>query len=135
MESAKSHTRQVWNWGDQELFFVHTVSNRLVGAEPSDGVTIDLMRFSCPKETGIHTASGIATGSTFEEIRKQFPDAQRVASAPAVYDDVKQGIAFEFETPAKAESPCIAITIHLPGQSRVVTQAEVEKLLKEGAAH
>lgn len=135
IESAKSQTRQVWNWGDQELFFVHTASNRSLGTEPADGVTIDLLRFSCPNQTGIHTASGISTGSTLEEVRKAFPDAQPVAKAPSVYDDVNQGIAFEFEKEPNAQSPCLAITVHLPGQSRVVTQEEVEKLLKKGAAN
>jgi hypothetical protein len=134
LELGKSQTRQVWNWGDQELFFVHTVSNRSLGTEPSDGVTIDLLRFSCPNETGIRTTNGIATGSTLAAVRQQFPDAEPAANAPVVYDDVKQGIAFEFEKEPKAESPCIAITIHVPGQSGVVTQEEVEKLLQKGAA-
>jgi hypothetical protein len=133
--SAKSQTRQVWDWGDQELFFVHTVSNRSLGVEPSDGVTIDLLRFSCPSETGIRTVNGVATGTTLEEVQKQFPDAQPVANAPGIYDDVKQGIAFEFAKEPKADSPCIAITIHSPGQSGVVTQEEVEKLLKKGRTH
>jgi hypothetical protein len=135
IESAKSQTRQVWSWGDQELFYVHTVTNRSIGAEPADGVTIDLLRFSCPNETGIHTTNGISTGSTLEEVRKNFPDAQPVGNAPAVYDDVKQGIAFEFEKEPNAQSPCIAITIHSPGPSEIVTQEQVEKLLKKGAVH
>lgn len=133
--SVKSQTRQVWNLGDQELFLVHTVSNRSLGAEPVEGVTIDLLRFSCPNQTGIHTANGISTGSTLEEVRNAFPDAQPVANAPSVYDDVSQGIAFEFEREPNAQSRCLAITIHLPGQNRIVTQEEVEKLLKRGAAH
>jgi hypothetical protein len=131
IESAKSETRQVWNWGDEELFFVHTVSNRSVGADPADGVTIDLLRFSCPTQTGIHTADGISTGSTLEEVRKAFPNAQPVANAPTVYDDVNQGIAFEFEKEPNGQSPCVSITIHLPGQNRIVTQEEVNKLLKK----
>jgi hypothetical protein len=135
IESAKSETRQVWNWGDQELFFVHTVSNRSIGAEPADGVTIDLLRFSCPKETGIHTLNGISTGSTLEGVRGNFPDARPADNAPTVYDDVNQGIAFEFEKEPTAQSPCIAITIHLPGQSGIVTQEQVENLLKKGGAH
>jgi hypothetical protein len=135
IESTKSQTRQVWSWGDQELFFVHTVTNRSLGAEPADGVTIDLLRFSCPNETGIHTVDGISTGSTLEEVRKAFPDAQSVANAATVYDDLNQGIAFEFEKEPNAQSPCIAITIHLPGQSQIVTQEQVEKLLKKGATH
>jgi hypothetical protein len=135
IESAKSQTRQVWSWGDQELFYVHTVANRSIGAEPADGVTIDLLRFSCPNETGIRTTDGISTGSTLEEVRKNFPDAQPVGNAPAVYDDVKQGIAFEFEKEPNAQSPCIAITIHSPGPSEIVTQEQVEKLFKKGAQH
>jgi hypothetical protein len=135
IESAKSQTRRVWDWGDHELFFVHTVSNRSLGVEPADGVTIDLLRFSCPIETGIRTANGISTGSTLEEVRKNFPNAQPAVGAPTVYDDVNQGIAFEFAKEPKAESPCIAITIHSPGQSGVVTQEKVEKLLKKGGAH
>jgi hypothetical protein len=135
IESTKSQTRQVWDWGDQELFFVHTVTNRSLGVEPSDGVTIDLMRFSCPSETGIRTVNGVATGTKLEEVQRQFPDARPVADAPQIFDDIKQGIAFEFAKEPKAESSCIAITIHSPGQSGVVTQGEVEKLLKKEGAH
>ncbi|MBV8213794.1 MAG: hypothetical protein JOZ08_11310 [Verrucomicrobia bacterium] len=135
MESANSETQRVFNWGGQTLFFVHTLSNRVTGAEPPDGVTIDLLRFSCPTETGVKTANGIHTGSSLAEVRNAFPDAQPVANAPWVYDDVKQGIAFEFEKSAVSESPCIAITIHVPGQSRIVTQQQVEALLKKAAKH
>lgn len=72
--------------------------------------------------------------STLEDIRKSFPDAQPMANTPTIYDDVKQGIAFEFEKEPTSESPCIAIMVHLPGQSQVETQAEVEALLKKAAA-
>jgi len=135
IQSGDSETKRVFDWGDQTLLFVHTVSNRVSGAEPPDGVTIDMLRLSCPKETGVKTENGIHTGSTLAEVRSAFPDAQPVASEPRVYDDVKQGIAFEFGKSPAPESHCIAITIHVPGQSRIVTQEQVEALLKKRAKH
>ena len=134
VESVKSQTRWVWKWSDHETFFVHTVSNDSVGAKPADGVTIDLIRFSYPSQSTYKTWSNISTGSTLEEIRKSFPDAQPMVNTPTVYDDVKQGIAFEFEKEPTAESLCIAIMVHLPGQSQIATQAEVGALLKKGGA-
>ena len=134
VESLKSQTRRVWKWSDDETLFIHTVSNDSVDAKPADGVTIDLIRFSYPSQSTYKTWSNISTGSTLEDIRKNFPDAQPLANAPTVYDDVKQGIAFEFEKEPTSESPCIAIMVHLPGQSQITTQVEVEALLKKGAA-
>jgi hypothetical protein len=133
IQAGNSETKRIFDWGDNTLLFVHTVSNRVTGAEPRTGVTIDLLRFSCPTETGVKTANGIHTGSTLAEVHDAFPDAQPVASAPWVYDDVKQGIAFEFEKGPAAQSPCIAITIHVPGQNQTVTQEQVEALLKKAA--
>ncbi len=104
-----------------------------MNAKPADGVTIDLIRFSYPSQSSYKTWSNISTGSTLEEIRKSFPDAQPMVNTPTIYDDVKQGIAFEFEKEPIAESLCIAIMVHLPGQSQVATQEEVEALLKKGA--
>jgi hypothetical protein len=135
IQAGSSETMRVFDWGDQTLLFVHTVSNRVIGVEPRDGVTIDLLRFSCPTETGVKTENGIHTGSTLAEVHDAFPEAQPVASAPWVYDDVKQGIAFEFEKGPASQSPCIAITIHVPGQSRIVTQEQVEALLKKAPRH
>jgi hypothetical protein len=134
VESLKSQTRRVWKWSDDERLFIHTVSNDSVDAKPADGVTIDLIRFSYPSQSTYKTWSNISTGSTLEDIRKNFPDAQPLANAPTVYDDVKQGIAFEFEKEPTSESPCIAIMVHLPGQSQIATQVEVEALLKKAAA-
>jgi hypothetical protein len=134
VESVKSQTRRVWKWSDDETFFVHTVSNDSGHAKSGDGVTVDLIRFSYPGQSTYKTSSNISTGSTLEDIRKSFPDAQPLANRPTVYDDVKQGIAFEFEKEPTSESPCVAIMVHLPGQSQVVTQLEVEALLKKGAA-
>jgi hypothetical protein len=134
VESVKSQTRRVWKWSDHETLFVHTVSNDSVDAKPADGVTIVLIRFSYPSQSTYKTWSNISTGSTLEDIRKSFPDAQPMANTPTVYDDVKQGIAFEFGNEPTSESPCIAIMVHLPGQSQIETQAEVEALLKKAAA-
>jgi hypothetical protein len=134
VESVKSQTRRVWKWSDDETLFIHTVSNDSVDAKPTDGVTIDLIRFSYPSQSSYKTWSNISTGSTLEDIRKSFPDVQPLANTPTVYDDVKQGIAFEFEKEPTSESPCIAIMVHLPGQSQIATQVEVESLLKKGAA-
>lgn len=134
VESVKSETRRAWKWSEDETLFVHTVRNDSGDAKAGDGVTVDLIRFSYPSQSTFKTWSNISTGSTLEEIRKSFPDAQPAATRPTVYDDVKQGIAFEFEKEPTSESPCIAIMVHLPGQSQVVTQGEVEALLKKGAA-
>jgi hypothetical protein len=135
VESGKSETQRVFNWGDGILFFVHTVSNRLTGADPADRVSIDMLRLSCPTPTGVMTGNGIHTGSTLAEVHTAFPDAQPSTSAHWVYDDIKQGIAFEFEKDPTTQSPCIAITIHVPGQSRIVTQQQVEALLKKATKH
>jgi hypothetical protein len=134
VESLKSQTRRVWKWSDDETLFIHTVSNDSVDAKPADGVTIDLIRFSYPGQSTYKTWSNISTGSTLEDIRKNFPDAQPLVNTPTVYDDVKQGTAFEFEKEPTSESPCIAIMVHLPGQSQIATQVEVEALLEKGAA-
>jgi hypothetical protein len=133
VESGKSQARRVWKWSDHEKLFIHTVTNDSINATPATGVTVDLIRFSYPSQSTYKTRSNISTGSTLEDIRKNFPDAQPVAAVPTVYDDVKQGIAFEFEKEPIPESPCIAIMVHLPGQSQVATQEEVEALLKKGA--
>jgi hypothetical protein len=133
IDSGKSQTWQVWKWSEHEVLLVHTTSNGSLNPEPSPGVTIDLIRFSYPGQTTYKTWGNISTGSTLEEIQMKFPDAQPLANAPTVYDDVKQGIAFEFEKEPAAQSPCIAIMVHLPGRSEVATQGQVEELLKKGA--
>jgi hypothetical protein len=72
----------------------------------SNGVTIELIRV-----TGkyFRTANGISTGSTLEQIRKAFPDAAPLVDVPNIYDDLKEGIAFEFSNEPSSDSPCIAI--------------------------
>jgi hypothetical protein len=132
LESGKSGTREVWKWADDERFFVHTVTKPSANGKSEHGVIVDLIGFSFPGQSTYKTfPSQISTGSTLEEIQKSFPDARPVATAPTVYDDVQQGIAFEFAKQPAADSPCIAIMVHLPGQTQVMTQEQVEALLKK----
>jgi hypothetical protein len=134
-ESDQSGTYQAWKWGQDFTFFVHEVPDTANGAG-SSGLSLDLIGFTYPRDA-IYRVLGtwISTGSTLEEIRKRFPGAQPVANAPTVYDDVQQGIAFEFEKEATPQSACIAIMVHLPGQSRVMTLEQVNELLKKGSEH
>lgn len=133
VDTGKSETRQVWKWAEDERFFVHMITSTPVNGEADAGVTIDLIRFSYPGLSTYKTANEISTGSTLEQIRKSFPDAEPVSTMPTIYDDMKKGIAFEFEKAPIADSPCIAIMVHLPGRTQVANQAEVETLLKNAA--
>jgi hypothetical protein len=127
VESGDLGTCRIWNWGENERFFVHTV-------EAGQTTTVDLVGFSYPESSTYRTSpSDISTGSTLEEIQKSFPDAMPVATAPTIYDDTKQGIAFEFENVPDANTPCIAIMVHFPGQSRTETWQQVAAILKKGA--
>jgi hypothetical protein len=42
--------------------------------------------------------------------------------------------AFEFEKEPTPQSPCIALMVHWPRQSRVITLEQVNELLKKGSA-
>ena len=133
IDRGMSQTHQVWKWfkpgGRFDTFFVHTVNNGATDAQPSDGVTIDLIRTTA---TRFKTADGIAAGSTLEQIRKSFPDAAPVDGTPTVLDDVKRGIAFEFSEAPSNQSICIAVMIHTPGQSHFATQQQVAEVLENG---
>ena len=131
--SDESGTYQAWKWEQDFTFFVHEARDTASGAG-SSGLSLDLIGFTYPHDA-VYRVIGtwISTGSTLEEIRKKFPGAQPVANAPAVYDDVQQGIAFEFEKDATPQSPCIALMVHLPGQSRIMTLEQVNELLKKGS--
>jgi hypothetical protein len=132
-DAGMSQTRQVWKLpepqGRFDTLFIHTVSNGAIDAQPSEGMTIDLIRTTAKR---FRTAQGISVGSSLEEIRKAFPSVAPVAGTPTVFDAVQQGIAFEFEQNPDAHSPCIAIMVHPPGQSRVATQEQVASLIEEG---
>jgi len=133
IDSGMSQTHQVWKWfkpgGRFDTFFVHTVNNGATDAQPSDGVTIDLIRTTA---TRFKTADGIAAGSTLEQIRKSFPDAAPADGTPTVLDDVKRGIAFEFSEAPTNQSICIAVMVHTPGQSNFATQQQVAEVLENG---
>jgi hypothetical protein len=133
IDRGMSQTRQVWKWfkpgGRFDTFFVHTVNNGATDAQPSDGVTIDLIRTTA---TRFKTADGIAAGSTLEQIRKSFPDAAPADDTPTVLDDVKRGIAFEFSEAPTNQSICIAVMVHTPGQSNFATQQQVAEVLENG---
>jgi hypothetical protein len=133
IDRGMSQTRQVWRWfkpgGRFDTFFVHTVSNGATDAQPSDGVTIDLIRTTALR---FKTADGVAAGSTLEQIRKSFPDAAPVDGRPMILDDVKRGIAFEFSNAPTDQSPCIAVMVHTPGQGNFSTQQQVAEVLENG---
>ena len=133
VDRGMSQTHQVWKWfrpgGRFDTFFVHTVNNGATDAQPSDGVTIDLIRTTA---TRFKTADGIAAGSTLQQIRKSFPDAAPADGTPTVLDDVKRGIAFEFSEAPTNQSICIAIMVHTPGQSNFATQQQVAEVLENG---
>jgi hypothetical protein len=130
VDVGMSQSRQVWKWvrpeGRSETFFIHTVSNGVVDAQPPDGVTIDLIRSTSAR---FHTESGITVGSTLDQIRKSFPDTVPVSGTPTIFDDVQRGIAFEFSSPPIGHSVCIAVMIHPPGHSDVATQEQVAAVL------
>jgi hypothetical protein len=46
---------------------------------------------------------------------------------------VQKGIAFEFANELDAHSACVAIMVHLPGQSPAMTLEDVHELLKKGS--
>src|SRR5260370_8457893 len=91
-----SQTRQVWERlrreGRLETFFVHTVNNGAIDAQPADGVTIDLIRSTNAR---FRTAGGIAVGSTLDQIHKSFPAIAPVEGTPTIFYDVKQRTAFK----------------------------------------
>ena len=132
IDVGMSQSRQVWKWvrpeGRSETFFIHTVSNGVIDAQPPDGVTIDLIRSTSAR---FHTESGIAVGSMLDQIRKNFPDVIPVDGTPTIFDDVKRGIAFEFSSSPIGHSVCIAVMIHPPGHSNVATQQQVAEVLRE----
>jgi hypothetical protein len=135
VDRGMSQTREVWKWsrpeGRLDTFFVHTVNNGVIDAKPSDGQTIDLIRSTVArfKTSG---GIGVGVGKTFDQIRKDFPDAAPVDGTPTIFDDVKRGIAFEFSSAPIGHSICIAVMVHPQGQSHIATQEQVAEVLEHG---
>ena len=79
-------------------------------------MTIEQIRTTSPS---IRTKNGIGVGSTTTEIRRKFKDAAYLkldSVSPkdiVVWDDVKMGIAFEFD---HGKDRCTAILVHPKGQ-------------------
>jgi hypothetical protein len=134
VDRGMSQTRQVWKWsrpeGRLDTFFIHTVNNGVIDAQPADGVTIDLIRSTVAR---FKTSGGIGVGRTLDEIRKNFPDVAPVDGTPTIFDDVKRGIAFEFSTAPIGHSVCIAVMVHPQGKSNVATQEQVAEVLDHGS--
>lgn len=134
IDRGMSQTRQVWKWlrpeGRVETFFIHTVNNGVIDAQPADGVTIDLIRSTTAR---FRTTDGIAVGSSLEQIRRSFPGVAPVEGTPTIFDDVKRGIAFEFSSAPINHSICIAVMVHPPAETNVVTQQQVAEVLEHGA--
>jgi hypothetical protein len=134
VDRGMSQTRQVWKWsrpeGRLDTFFVHTVNNGVIDAQPADGVTIDLIRSTVAR---FKTSGGIGVGRTLDEIRKNFPDVAPVDGTPTIFDDVKRGIAFEFSTAPIGHSVCIAVMVHPQGKSNIATQEQVAEVLDHGS--
>jgi hypothetical protein len=132
VDRGMSKARLAWKsnpGGPFNTLLIYTVNNGAMDVEPADGVTIKLIRVTAKY---FRTANGISTGSTLEQIRKAFPNAAPLADVPTIYDDLKQGIAFEFPKEPTADSVCIAIMVHPPGESNVATRAQVASVLEEG---
>jgi hypothetical protein len=128
-EGGMSQERLIWLSGKQpqRILFIHTTANGALDAKPPDGVTIDEIRITSP---AFHTREGIHCGSTLAQIRAAFPGIRPGASTPDIYEDSAHGIGFEFEDKPGRDSPCIAITIFLPGSPHSTTRQQIDELIK-----
>jgi hypothetical protein len=105
---------------------VHKVSNHSVGVEPADGFTVDLIYVDGGP---FHTANGYTVYSD-QELGRLYPEATPSSENPKIYDDKRQGIAFEFGTDAFAKS-CVGIMVHLPGRPAFTTLDQVMDFRKK----
>jgi hypothetical protein len=132
VDNYTSHSVRVWiskKAGRTDTLFIKTVSNGALGVQPSNGVSIELIRVT---SSWYHTPNGISTGSTYAEIHRTFPEARPVDSNQKLYDDAKLGIAFEFVRRPADESPCSAVMVHPRGEQHVTSGEDVENALQEG---
>jgi hypothetical protein len=134
IDAGMSQTRQVWvenNGGSKDTLFVHTTANGATDAKPVDGVTIDLIRVTA---SYFRTRTELRTGSTLGQVLLVYPDCRPLDDENRIYDDSKQGIAFEFDPHPNFRSPCIAIMIHPAGRPNYATQEQVQSILDSGAS-
>ena len=126
-----SQFRGVWvskRGNRTDTLYIHTVSNGALNVQPLSGSTIDDIRVTSP---WYHTSGGISTGSTKTQILRRFPHARLVNGETSIYDDAKQGIAFEFAPKANAQSPCIAIMVHPSGNVHLASTENVNNILHQ----
>jgi hypothetical protein len=132
-DSGMGQYRSVWlsrkQGGRTDTLYIYSVANGPRGIEPLNGVTIKLIRVTSP---WYRTPDGLSTGSLLSQILRRFPRARPRGESQSLYDDTKQGIAFEFARRATSDSRCIAIIVHPPGDESVhlETTEEVEELLR-----
>ena len=134
IDAGMSQTRQVWgenNGGSKDTLFVHTTANGTIDAKPEDGVTIDLIRVTA---SYFRTRTQLRTGSTLGQVRLVYPNCRPLDDEDRIYDDPKQGIAFEFDPHPNRRSRCIAIMIHPPGRPNYATRQLVQSVLDSGAS-
>lgn len=132
-DAGMSQTRQVWTSQGHTLF-VHTVSNGALNVSPLNGVTLTTIRVTSPY---FRTREGVHTDKTLAHIRRRFPHLHRLAASDVVgktvlYDDTRQGIAFEFQYDSP-KARCIGITVYTPGSvpaaGHPVSREQVQNLL------
>lgn len=112
--------------GPPHTLFLPAVTNGALSVKPLSGLTIDTLRVTSP---AFATQSGLHVGSTFAQIRRQFPHLRPTNAVHTLYDDKARGIAFEFVRRPSASSHAIAITVHTPGQDATATASQVRELL------
>jgi hypothetical protein len=105
---------------------VHKVSIRSLGVESAGGFTVDLIYVD---GGSFHTANGYTIYSD-QDLARFYPEAVPLAENPKIYDDKKQGIAFEFGADAFAKS-CVGIMVHLPGRPAFTTLEQVMAFRKQ----
>jgi hypothetical protein len=132
-DSGMGRYRSVWVSkrpdGHIDTLYIYSVANGPRQIEPLEGVSIELIRVTSP---WYRTRGGLSTGSTLAQILRGFPDLRPTDDSKTLYDDAKDGIAFEFAEPATADSLVTAIIIHQPGKVDLATAQDVNKVLRSG---
>ena len=135
-DSGMGRYRSVWlskaRGGRTDTLYIYSVANDPRDIQPRNGVSIWLIRVTSP---WYRTSDGLSTGSTLPRILHRFPGARATDQSQTLYDDAKQGIAFEFAGRATAGSPCIAIMVYPPGNVNLATAQDVNEILRANRLH